>query len=160
MPTTSGKPPRELAPLFTFDDLSNPAVLAKKLQKPGQDVSLQYLLSRLSDAARAELNAWDGTSALKVLPGDLQSMLETWQPRLDLLESGPDDRVFVVETDNQGFAHLRFGNGFLGRQPEAGTAFRADYRVGNGLAGNVGAETIRYIVIRNERRSGPTLNPV
>lgn len=156
----NAQPPCEIAPLFTFDDLVDPAVLAKKLKNPGQDVSIQFLLARLGPAARAELNAWDGISALSAVPADLSGMLETWQLRLDLLESGPDDRVFVVETDNQGFAHLRFGNGFLGRQPEAGTLFRADYRVGNGRVGNVGAETITYMVIRNEKVSGITFKPV
>ena len=45
-----------------------------------------------------------------------------------------------------GIAHLRFGNGDEGRQPDAGTAFTATYRVGNGPAGNVGAGMINYIV--------------
>jgi len=70
----------------------------------------------------------------------------TWTPLPDLLESGPDDAVFVVETDDAGIAHLRFGNGDEGRQPDAGTAFTAAYRVGNGPSGNVGADTITYIV--------------
>lgn len=70
----------------------------------------------------------------------------TWTPVPDLLESGPNDASFVVEIDDVGFAHLRFGNGDEGRQPDAGTTFAADYRVGNGPAGNVGADTITYIV--------------
>jgi len=71
-----------------------------------------------------------------------------WTPRADLLESGPDDNVFVVEIDNAGEAHLRFGNGDEGHMPDAGTAFSAQYRVGNGTGGNVGAETIVYLVFR------------
>src|SRR5262249_24587619 len=93
------------------------------------------------------------------LLADLNGMLETWRPLNDLLESGPDDRVFVAENDNQGYAHLRFGNGILGRLPDAGTAFRADYRVGNGRAGNVGAQTISYIVFRRSKLTGVTTKP-
>ena len=44
----------------------------------------------------------------------------------------------MVEIDDAGVAHLRFGNGDEGRQPEAGASFSARYRVGNGPAGNVG----------------------
>jgi hypothetical protein len=71
----------------------------------------------------------------------------TWRPLPDLLESGPDDTAFVVETDDAGVAHLRFGKGDEGRQPDAGTSFTAAYRVGNGPSGNVGRDTIAYIVL-------------
>jgi hypothetical protein len=69
-----------------------------------------------------------------------------WENRYDLIASGPDDKHFVVEIDNFGKAHLRFGNGELGFQPAAGTTFRVTYRVGNGIAGNVGAESISRLV--------------
>jgi len=72
---------------------------------------------------------------------------QRWTAVADLLDSGPLDRVFVTEIDNLGRAHLRFGNGQFGRQPEAGTEFTADYRVGNGPAGNVGAEAVSRIVL-------------
>jgi hypothetical protein len=61
-----------------------------------------------------------------------------WQPRYDLLGSGPTDRHFVVETDNAEIAHLRFGDGTQGAQPPAGVRLPAHYRVGNGPAGNIG----------------------
>jgi predicted phage baseplate assembly protein len=77
----------------------------------------------------------------------------------DLLESGPADLDFVVEADNVGYGHLRFGDGVCGRQPDAGTLFRANYRVGNGKAGNVGAETITYVVLRNLTLSGVKVLP-
>lgn len=69
-----------------------------------------------------------------------------WTARRDLLSSGPLDHHFVAELDNDGRAHLRFGNGELGRQPEAGASFQASYRVGVGAVGNVGAEAIRHAV--------------
>jgi hypothetical protein len=82
-----------------------------------------------------------------------------WTPLPDLLESGPDDAVFVVEVDNAGRAHLRFGNGDEGRRPDAGTAFSAQYRVGNGTAGNVGAETIVTLVLRQSIENLGNLAP-
>jgi predicted phage baseplate assembly protein len=63
----------------------------------------------------------------------------------------------VVEIDNDGRAHLRFGNGELGRAPSANSKFTASYRVGNGPRGNVGAEAIRSLVFRKQRMSGVNL---
>jgi predicted phage baseplate assembly protein len=93
------------------------------------------------------------------LINDLTSLVQTWTVQRDLLESGPDDLDFVVEMDNDGYGHLRFGDGVCGSQPQAGTLFRASYRVGNGTAGNVGAGTIAYIVLRQEKLSGVNLQP-
>ncbi|MFI2346420.1 putative baseplate assembly protein [Streptomyces sp. NPDC019443] len=74
-----------------------------------------------------------------------------WSPRPDLMDSGPAARDFVVETDNEGRAHLRFGDGRLGWRPEAGTRLVAEYRVGNGPAGNVGAGSISQLLLRDGR---------
>ncbi len=82
----------------------------------------------------------------------------SWWPRPDLLDSRPGDPDFVVEVDNDGRAHLRFGDGDLGQQPAAGTQFTADYRVGYGPAGNVGAETITHLLLRDPL-TGVTLKP-
>lgn len=72
-----------------------------------------------------------------------------WQPRQDLLASGPDDRHFVVEIDDDGAAHLRFGDGVLGAQPQAGDFFRAASRIGNGPAGNVGRDSIVWLALKS-----------
>ena len=71
-----------------------------------------------------------------------------WSPQRDLLSSHNPDLHFVVEMDNDHRARLRFGDDELGQRPEAGTAFRADYRVGNGPSGNVGADSIAHLVTR------------
>jgi len=65
-----------------------------------------------------------------------------WSAVYDLLESGPNDTAFVIEMDDDRYANLRFGDGYLGAQPEPGATFSARYRIGNGTSGNVGAETI------------------
>ncbi|WP_431819302.1 putative baseplate assembly protein [Burkholderia sp. F1] len=82
-----------------------------------------------------------------------------WTPAADLLDSGPDDRRFVVEIDDDGVAHLRFGDGTAGRAPDAGTTFAAHYRLGNGPAGNVGAESIRHLVFLSTETGTETLTP-
>jgi hypothetical protein len=82
----------------------------------------------------------------------------SWEPRYDLLGSGSEDNHFVVEMDNRQRAHLRFGDGELGRAPLAGEHFTASYRVGNGAAGNAGPEAISHIVLKNSI-SGVQLAP-
>lgn len=82
-----------------------------------------------------------------------------WTPKHDLLSSYSQDRDFVVEMDDEGYAHLRFGDGELGKHPKVDSHFCATYRVGNGMSGNIGADSIAYIVFRQERRSGVTLVP-
>ena len=77
-----------------------------------------------------------------------------WAASYDLIASGPAAPNFVVEIDNHGVAHLRFGDGDLGLQPPAGMVFNASYRVGNGLAGNVGPESISRLLLKNERLHG------
>jgi hypothetical protein len=72
-----------------------------------------------------------------------------WQSRRDLLASGPRDPHFVAEIDNDGAAHLRFGDGELGQQPAAGETFTARYRIGRGTAGNVGAEAIHHVLLES-----------
>ena len=77
-----------------------------------------------------------------------------WHAQYDLLGSTATERRFVVEIDNDGIAHLRFGDGELGWQPPAGMTFSATYRVGNGKRGNVGAESISRLVLTNTSISG------
>lgn len=71
-----------------------------------------------------------------------------WLPRADLLDSDGDARHVVVETDDDGRAHLRFGDGRYGRAPTPGACFVADYRIGDPRAGNVPRGAIATIVFR------------
>lgn len=69
-----------------------------------------------------------------------------WLPRRDLLiDSAASDRHFVVEVETDGSAFLRFGDNKNGLRPNVGATFRAQYRLGNGRAGNVGANTLTHI---------------
>lgn len=69
-----------------------------------------------------------------------------WEPRRDLLNSDPDDTAFVVEIENDTTAFLRFGDDRHGSRPDSETTFHATYRIGNGVAGNIGAEALAHIV--------------
>jgi hypothetical protein len=68
-----------------------------------------------------------------------------WFPRRDLLASDDFQPEFVAEIDPDGRARLRFGDDEFGMRPAAEAAFRATYRIGNGLAGNVGAGALHHI---------------
>ena len=72
-----------------------------------------------------------------------------WNPVRDLINSGSRDNHFVVETENDGIVHLRFGNDHYGRLPKSETEFTAIYRAGNGVSGNIGADAISHIVTLN-----------
>jgi hypothetical protein len=69
-----------------------------------------------------------------------------WTIRRDLLASGSFARDFVVESEDDGSAILRFGDETSGAAPAAGTQFRLSMRVGNGSAGNVGPDVLTRIV--------------
>jgi hypothetical protein len=71
---------------------------------------------------------------------------DAWRAQYDLLGSDADAHEFVVETENDGTAFLRFGDDEHGVRPKSGTIFTARYRVGNGTAGNVGADSLAHIV--------------
>ena len=70
-----------------------------------------------------------------------------WLPRRDLLASNRFDRHFTVEIDNDGDAILRFGDGFHAVKPQTNNIFEAVYRIGNGLQGNVGADSLTRVVL-------------
>ncbi len=76
---------------------------------------------------------------------------EHWNSRHNLLASRATDRHFVLESEDDGSTRLRFGDDQHGRRPDTGTAFTATYRVGNGPAGNVGANTIVHAVTTEGR---------
>lgn len=102
-------------------------------------------------------------SASNALPAitlkDDATQKNLWQPVPDLLNSKATDRHFVVESDNDGAAYLRFGDDQHGSRPPANTTFTASYRVGNGVRGNIGIETIQSIVSDNSSIDGVS-NPL
>ena len=91
-----------------------------------------------------DLMNFDATQALPVMTMTTPdgSLTTEWTAAPDLLGDGPDDTQFVVEVETDGTATLRFGDGTNGKRPEGGTVFTAKYRIGNGTAGNVGANSL------------------
>ncbi|WP_330284121.1 putative baseplate assembly protein [Streptomyces sp. NBC_00588] len=80
---------------------------------------------------------------------------QTWVPRRDLLHSGPRDRHFVGELEDDGRLALRFGDGRHGARPAAGARLALHYRLGGGHAGNVGAEAINHLVVQSDCERPP-----
>jgi hypothetical protein len=75
-----------------------------------------------------------------------------WKPQRDLLSSDEFSAEFVVETERDGTSYIRFGNADRkewGQQLEKHDSFhsfKATYRIGNGVKGNVGACSISRIL--------------
>jgi hypothetical protein len=76
--------------------------------------------------------------------------VNTWYPQRDLLNSDRTAREFVVETEDDGRAHLRFGDGQLGRAPQADAIYQPTYRIGNGVSGNIGAESLTHLFLSDQ----------
>jgi hypothetical protein len=70
-----------------------------------------------------------------------------WTPQQDLLSSGSVDREFVTEIEVDGTVFLRFGDGQYGMAADSGLTFFANYRTGNGSAGNIGRDTLGHAVL-------------
>lgn len=70
-----------------------------------------------------------------------------WTRQTDLVESDADDKHYTLETDNQGYVYVCFGDGVFGKTPEPGTNnVRATYRIGGGARGNVAAITVTELL--------------
>lgn len=101
-------------------------------------------------ASAAETFRWDvkhivpSISLAETVSG--QKAPVTWLPKRDLLQSGADDTHFVVETEHDGSASIRFGDDVNGKRPSTGSSFSALYRIGNGSGGNIGAESLAHVV--------------
>lgn len=70
----------------------------------------------------------------------------SWHPAESLARAGPADRVFRLRTDDQGKAHLQFGDGIHGARLPLGTDnVSATYRTGAGASGNVPAGALHVL---------------
>jgi hypothetical protein len=75
---------------------------------------------------------------------------QEWEPVRDLLSSDKYASEFVLETESDGRSYARFGSveANSGKVPAATASnhFFAEYRIGNGRQGNIGAETLARVV--------------
>ena len=86
------------------------------------------------------------TPAIKLHNTSAGNPPSLWEPVADLLGQDAYAHKFVVECSDV-TTKLRFGDGVHGAGPAVASVFTADYRYGNGTAGNVGAESLAHVVI-------------
>jgi hypothetical protein len=108
------------------------------LAQTGMTFAVPYDAAAAMTQPAATAAVQDPTAALPQIT--LTGPTGTWTAQQTLLDSGPNARDFVVETEDDGTATLRFGDGTLGAPAVSGLVAR--YRTGNGSVGNVGAEAI------------------
>jgi hypothetical protein len=93
------------------------------------------------------------TVAVTVTAG---SLVETdWTETVSLVHSGPSDKHFAVETDEQLRSILRFGTGANGMALPPDATVTATWRAGLGLDGNIGRDRLTFVVT-----SGTTITGV
>ncbi|MFN7949740.1 MAG: putative baseplate assembly protein [Blastocatellia bacterium] len=89
---------------------------------------------------------WSTDSLLPVIALTAPAVnADEWQPKRDLISSHANATEFVVEIESDGQAFLRFGDNQSGARPESGTQFVATYRTGNGVVGNIGADSLAHL---------------
>ncbi len=115
-----------------------------RLERSDVTFAVPYQQDQAVQAPAAAAVIQDPHAALPVVA--LSDGKQTWTVRRDLLASDRFAPDFVVETERDGSAWLRFGDDKLGAAPAGLTTFVARYRVGNGRAGNVGAGAITRVV--------------
>lgn len=62
-----------------------------------------------------------------------------------LIDANGNDPVYTVATDADGISYINFGDNVSGRIPPIGAIY-ATYRIGGGTSGNVGPNTLKYIL--------------
>lgn len=122
------------------------------------------VLVRLADGDRERMRFDARAPAANALRSDpassrpqlwLHSTLDAdttdWTAVADLLDSGPEDPHVVAEVEEDGSCRLRFGAHGHGRPPRTAEVFVANYRVGNGEAGNIGIDAIGHVITAEGR---------
>jgi Baseplate J-like protein len=146
---------QHVLPRYSPRLLRQPLTLQGTVQKPtlvgGKPTKIRVPLDESASAAAAM--RWDPRDIVPsvTLTGTKDTNVDTWLPKPDLLNSGSTAREFVAEIEDDGGARIRFGRMPHGLRPESDTRFTATYRVGNGVAGNVGAEAIHHVVSTDGR---------
>ena len=94
------------------------------------DTPLTYLTDPASDPPE--------TPELEVFVDDI-----LWTRVGSLFGSGPDDEVYIVREDDEGYSWVQFGDGITGKRPPSGVGnVMARYRTGSGAYGTLSEGTI------------------
>jgi hypothetical protein len=134
----------------TETDTFTPGQIANRLLAPlwlrGGPVTCCETYNPDASAASVMNRRLDKCSPVVVLMEDPGGAKIQWESRKDLLSGDEFSEEFVLETESDGRAYVRFGDGEHGKEPGAEEGFGAEYRVGNGTEGNVGAGALFHIV--------------
>ncbi|WP_431284195.1 putative baseplate assembly protein [Humitalea sp. 24SJ18S-53] len=123
------------------------------LRQAGLTFAVPY--THPAPSARAALAARPGDARPRItLAAEEAGIPNLWTAAADLLGSPASAREFVPEAEEDGSLRLRFGDDRQGMRPQAGTRFVATYRVGNGSAGNLGADALTHVVSDDARILG------
>jgi hypothetical protein len=111
----------------------------------GGDASVPFQRFTLKDRPLTYVQSATTTGASTTLSVRVTGVL--WHEVRSLYGRGPRDRVYTVRIDDEGTATLEFGDGATGaRLPTGGQNLRAAYRVGTGLAGDLGAGRLTLLL--------------
>ena len=156
-PVPEPLPPR-YRPVLQERPLTQAATVLKTIQVAGRRESQRLRFDPEAPASLAFVwrkeDVWPSIALDSSFSSGAVILNETWQPRRDLLNSDDEAPHFVAESEHDGSALLRFGDDHHGRRPQSNTKFMAAYRIGNGLAGNVGAEALVHVVTDDVRLAG------
>lgn len=97
----------------------------------------------LQDFMLSNIGVIERSVALSVT--EANGSMTTWDFVDRLTDAGPDASVYTTYNDDSGYTHLRFGDAVSGRIPPVNATIYADYRYGQGAAGNVAVGTISTI---------------
>lgn len=111
-------------------------------------------------APAADIRNWEVADAMPQIALSEAGSARRWTVVRKLLDSLSADTHFVAEIDDVGRARLRFGDDRYGQRPNAGTVFEAHYRIGQGSAGNVGAESLVHLVCADHAAIESLRNPL
>jgi len=143
-------PPR-FAPTLTNGPVTHQGRVIRRTEADGIARSERVSFNP-DDSASAAMH-WRAADAMPIvtLHDSDGTITEPWSAAHDLLSSHAGDRHFVLETEDDGSASVRFGDDAHGQRPDAGLVFTATYRIGNGPEGNVGADAIAHVLTTDGR---------
>ena len=113
-----------------------------------------------SGSAYAAINSRQPNGLLPEITLSVPPTPDVWTPARDLLASAGDAEQFVAEVEDDGSATLRFGDGTYGMAPIPGTLFFATYRIGNGMPGSVGADSLSVVASNDPSLVSDLRDPV
>lgn len=119
----------------------NEALSASVLSDPGSPGPSEYMLRQSPLTFVQDLTPAGASPALQLRVSGVQ-----WHQVSNLVDNPPDARVYVVRVGSDGKTTLQFGDGREGAIPSPIIGdITATYRIGQGVAGNVLADSITML---------------